>query len=333
MQNTSKAPFQKPNNLSVSSARLRAADPIEETVLQSLLNRHAVLVIWREEPPDELLSLGIRRERRDAEVDLGANNPLLDLLHLRRADPILTGLVIEHLAVEGEVTSDQLVSDDPDGKHVRGRGVVPGVGLRRDVLVRSKHSLGLRRGRFPTLRRVEVNELDHGLLPTFQFQRHPVDHHILELEVLVDAALVVHRPHTPQQLLQDGFRFAQWQHPLRIEQLEEVGTSHSLHDDVIRILVFPDAVDACDAGTCRKIQHELCALTPLPLLLGARKRVRLLANLDDNAARILQLHRVSDLHAWMHRRHHLCTDCIQLVERVGLLNFHLGCCCVVRRPL
>mmetsp|Transcript_47841 Transcript_47841/g.154164 ORF Transcript_47841/g.154164 Transcript_47841/m.154164 type:complete len:205 (-) Transcript_47841:509-1123(-) len=87
------------------------------------------------------------------------------------------------------------------------------------------------------------------------------------------------------------------------DALVQVGACDLLHDHVVRLVVFEDVMHACDVACLREIEDELTTRQPLT---GFLTRFLLLgADLHDEFLACGPLHRAAQLHAPVHRRHHL----------------------------
>mmetsp|Transcript_9243 Transcript_9243/g.25907 ORF Transcript_9243/g.25907 Transcript_9243/m.25907 type:complete len:229 (+) Transcript_9243:107-793(+) len=162
---------------------------LKPRVLERRARAGPLYVVVRQHPHDQVAGLRTVPEDWVREVDLRDLQPPPDLRHLGGADPVLAGLVVEHLVMEGKLSAQEPVGDDAHGEDVRQRRVLPRVGLLRDVLVRADNVLGRGRVGSPLLQRIKVDHLDgrRGL----EVLGRKVQHDILQLQILVHGVVRV----------------------------------------------------------------------------------------------------------------------------------------------
>mmetsp|Transcript_71182 Transcript_71182/g.153487 ORF Transcript_71182/g.153487 Transcript_71182/m.153487 type:complete len:507 (-) Transcript_71182:9-1529(-) len=300
----------------------------QEGVLQSLAGLGPVRLERGQHHPHQLVGLWVRLEGEAVPVDVEALDAILDLPHLGRADPVLPCLVIEHAAVEGEAPGEQLVRDDAHGKDIRGGRVLPGVGLAGDVLVGPEDRLRLGRIWLPVLGGVEVDQLHDDracrlLVVSAAGEKLIVDlheHDVLEFQVPVNRAALVHDVEGGQQLPHDLLHLGQVADLVRAQGLEEVPARNLLHDDAVGLVVLQDLVDCRHALVDRHVQHELRTHAPVLLTAAAAETLVLPPHFDDDVVPRLLARCEDDLHAAVAGWHDLVAEAVELRHSLDLLD-------------
>mmetsp|Transcript_53974 Transcript_53974/g.167277 ORF Transcript_53974/g.167277 Transcript_53974/m.167277 type:complete len:382 (+) Transcript_53974:90-1235(+) len=289
-------------------------------VAQRLLGRGPLHGVEREHVAAELRGEGGPVEGWAAEVDPLVPQALLDALHCGTAHPVLAWEVVKDVRPRGELARQQLVHYDADAVDVRGGRVLPRVRLGGDVAVRAEDVARLGAGGLPVLHRVEVDELHlRRAVDALLAERLPalrrfhVHHHVLQLEVLVDAAGSVHRPQGLEDLPQDLPR-VHLPDVLLAHVLEEVLAANLLHDHVVVVLCLDDLHELADGFDLGHVELHLRGAAPLALLRAALEGLPLFPHFDHHLAVVSKAGGVDHRHARVCGLHDLTAQPEELRE-------------------